>query len=217
MNRFKKTLTGVSAVLLIALGFVACDDDFSTVGGEIIENNNFSTELFSETMIHAYNKQLNPVQTNGVPVYQLGKNNDPVYGTTFSSITVQASLVTGTEDPEFGDFSQAEEDEDLTDFEENETVTEVWLHIPFFSSSSTNDDGDIEVKVDSLYGNTGSLFTLSVKELTYFLRSVDADGNSQAYFSDEDYAASTGVTLFPGDNFMINMDQVEVEETDATG
>jgi len=216
MNRFKKTLAGASAMLLIALGFVACDDDFTTVGGEIIENNNFSTDLFSETMIHAYNKRLNPVQTNGVPVYQLGKNADPVYGTTFSSITVQASLVVGTDNPEFGDLSQAEEDADLTDFEEDETVTEVWLNIPFFSTSTANSEGEIEVEVDSLYGNTGSAFTLSVKELTYFLRSVDVEGNPQAYFSDEDYSAFTGVTLFE-ESFIINTAQIEVEEVDALG
>ena len=217
MNRFKKTLAGASAMLLLVAGFVACDDDFTTVGGEIIENNNFSTDLFDTTIVNAYNKRLNPVQTNGVPVYQLGKNADPVYGTTFSSITVQASLVTGTENPEFGDFSQAEEDADLTDFEEDETVTEVWLNIPFFSTSTTNELGEIEVEVDSLYGVTGSVFTLSVKELTYFLRSVDADGNAQAYFSDEDYATSTGVTLYEDTSYLINPAQIEVEEVDATG
>ncbi len=217
MNRFKKTLTGASAILLMVLGFVACDDDFSTVGGEIIENNNFSTDLFSETIIQAYNKRLSPVQTNGLPVYQLGKNDDPVFGTTFSSLTVQASLVAGTEDPEFGDKSQAEEDADLTDFEENETVTEVWLHIPFFSTRSLNDDNEIEVTVDSLYGNLDATFTLRVEELTYYLRNVDTDGNPQAYFSDEDYSGSTGALLYEDTAFKIDQEEVEVILTDTNG
>lgn len=216
MNKLKKTLTSGLAVLLIACGFVACDDEFSTVGDEIIENNNFSTDLFADTEVVATNKRLNPVQTNGLPTYQLGKNVDPVYGTTFSSITVQASLIAGTEDPEFGDFSQSEEDEDLTDFEEDETVTEVYLNIPFFSSSSVNDDGETEVVVDSLYGNTDAEFTLSVKELTYFLRAVDENGDPQAYFSDEDYSSFVGETLFE-ETYMINKNQVEVIETDING
>ncbi|QHI37892.1 hypothetical protein IMCC3317_32750 [Kordia antarctica] len=217
MNRFKKTLTGASVVLLIVLGFVACDDEFSTVGDEIIENNNFSTDLFAETIVNASNKRLNPVQTNGLPVYQLGKNDDPVFGTTFSSLTVQASLITGTENPEFGDFSQAEEDADLTDFEEEEMVTEVWLNIPFFSSSSVDDAGETVVEVDSLYGNIDTPFTLSVKELTYFLRSVDPNGDPQAYFSDEDYAGLTNETLFEDAAYVINTAEIEVGEVDASG
>ncbi|EDP98534.1 DUF4270 domain-containing protein [Kordia algicida OT-1] len=216
MNTFRKTLTGGLVVLLVAVGFVACDDEFSTVGDEIIENNNFTTNLFADTEIVAYNQRLNPVQTNGLPVYQLGKNVDPVYGTTFASLTVQASLISGTEDPEFGDKSQAEEDEDLTDFEEDETVTEVYLNIPFFSSSSVNDDGETEVVVDSLYGNTEAEFTLSVKELTYFLRAIDENGDPQAYFSDEDYSTFVGQTLYE-DTFTINKNQVEVIETDING
>jgi hypothetical protein len=217
MNRFKKTLAGASAILLMVLGFVACDDDFSTVGGEIIENNNFSTDLFSETMIQAYNKRLNPVQTNGLPVYHLGTNNDPVFGTTFSSLTVQASLVAGTENPEFGDKSQAEEDADLTDFEEAEMVTEVWLNIPFFSTRSLNDDNEIEVAVDSLYGDVDVPFTLRVQELTYYLRNIDADGNPQAYFSDEDYSTSVGTMLFEDTAYVINQEEIEVIEVDANG
>ncbi|WP_298519716.1 DUF4270 domain-containing protein [uncultured Kordia sp.] len=215
MNKFKKTLTGGLVVLLMVLGFVACDDEFSTIGDEIIENNNFSTNLFADSQIRAYNQRLNPVQANGLPVYQLGKNVDPVYGTTFSNLTIQASL--GTEDPEFGDKTQAEEDEDLTDTEEMETVTEVWLNIPYFSSSSINDDGETEVEVDSLYGNTAQPFTLRVQELTYFLRALDEEGDSQIYFTNEDFSMRVGETLFEDTAYLIDQEQVEIVETDING
>lgn len=217
MNKFKKTLTGGLVVLFMILGFVACDDEFRTVGDEIIENNNFTTELFADTQVRAYNKRLNPVQTNGMPVFQLGKNVDPVYGTTFSSLTIQASLVGGTENPEFGDFSQEEEDEDPNDFEEMETVTEVWLNIPFFSTSSINDDGETEVEVDSLYGDITAPFNLKVQELTYFLRALDEDGDPQVYFSSEDFSTRVGQTLFEDPNYSIDVEQVEVIETDVEG
>lgn len=217
MNKFKKTLASGLLVLFTVLGFVACDDDFSTIGDEVIENNNFSTELYVDAKVRAYNKRLNPIQTNGLPVYQLGKNVDPVYGTTFSSLTVQASLIDGSENPEFGDKSQAEEDEDLTDFEENELVTEVWLNIPYFSSSTINDDGETEVEVDSLYGNITQPFTLRVQELTYYLRGTDENGDPQAYFSDEDYSGSLGVTLFEDTAYTIDTDPIEVIEVDASG
>ncbi|WP_420570809.1 DUF4270 domain-containing protein [Kordia sp.] len=215
MNKFKKTLSSGLVVLLMVLGFVACDDEFSTVGDEIIENNNFSTELFADTQIRAYNKRLNPVQSNGMPVYQLGKNVDPVYGTTFSSLTVQASLV--SDNPTFGDKSQEDEDEDMTDFEEMEVVTEVFLNIPYFSTSTVNDDGEIEVEVDSLYGATEVPFRLRVQELTYFLRAIDENGDPQAYFSDQDFSSNVGVTLYDNPAYLIDKDQVEVIETDANG
>ncbi|MGH1386531.1 DUF4270 domain-containing protein [Kordia sp.] len=217
MNKFKKTLTGGLVVLLMILGFVACDDEFSTVGDEIIENNNFTTQLFADSQIVTSNIRLNPVQANGLPVYQLGKNVDPVYGTTYSSLTVQASLIAGTEDPEFGDKSQAEEDEDLTDFEEMETVTEVWLNIPYFSSATVNDDGETEVEVDSLYGNVNQTFNLHVQELTYFLRATDENGDPQIYFSDQDFSTEVGQTLYQDTAYMINQEQIEVEEKDANG
>lgn len=215
MNKFKKTLTGGLVVLLMVLGFVACDDEFSTVGDEIIENNNFTTDLFADGFVRAYNKRLGFVQSNALPVYQLGKNVDPVYGTTFSSLTVQASLFSG--DPTFGDKTQAEEDADLTDPEEMEFVTEVWLNIPYFSTSTINDDGEVEVEVDSLYGNITQPFTLRVQELTYFLRAFDEDGDPQIYFSDEDFSNRVGELLFEDTAYEIDTNQIEVEETDVNG
>lgn len=215
MNKFKKTLTGGLVVLLMVLGFIACDDEFNTVGDEIIENNNFSTGLFADTEVRAYNKRIGPVQTNALPVYQLGKNVDPVYGTTFSSLTIQASLF--TDNPVFGDKSQEAEDEDLTDPEEMESVTEVWLNIPYFSTSSINDDGETEVEVDSIYGNTAQTFTLKVQELTYFLRALDEDGDPQIYFSNEDFSTRVGETLYENTAYEINTDQIEVEEIDVNG
>lgn len=209
MNKLKKTLASALVVLLIVVGFVACDDEFNTVGGEIIENNNFSTELFDETLMTVTNRRLAPVQTNGLPVYQLGKNLNNVYGDVMASLTLQASLVAGNEDPEFGEMSQAEEDEDSGDIEEQETVTKVYLNIPFFSTSTAESDGTTSTAVDSVYGNRDIPFLLTVKEFTYFLRNTDEDGNTQAYYSDEDLSVHTGITLFQGE-VLLDEDVVEV-------
>lgn len=213
MNKLKKTLTGASVVLLILVGFIACDDEFSTVGGEIIENNNFSTNLFDETILDVSNRRISPIQTNGLPVYQLGKNVNSVYGNVMSSLTVQANLVSGNENPTFGEKSQAVEDEDSDDLEEQEEVTKVYLNIPYFSTSTSESDGSVTTTVDSIYGDRTQAFTLTVKEFTYFLRSVDEEGNQQAYYSDEDLSAHTGVTLFQ-DDIVINEDPVEITEMD---
>ncbi|WP_298417198.1 DUF4270 domain-containing protein [uncultured Kordia sp.] len=209
----KKTLTSASVVLLILVGFIACDDEFSTVGGEIIENNNFTTNLYDETVLDVSNRRMSPVQTNGLPVYQLGKNINGIYGDIMTSLTVQANLVSGNENPEFGEKTQEEEDADATDLEEEEEVTKVYLNIPYFSNSTVESDGSITTAVDSVYGDRTVPFLLTVKEFTYFLRSVDEDGNQQAYYSDEDFSSFTGQTLFQGD-VLLSEDQVEVTEID---
>jgi len=213
MNKLKKTLTGASVVLLILVGFIACDDEFSTVGGEIIENNNFSTNLYDETILTVANRRISPIQTNGLPVYQLGKNINSQFGATMASLTVQANLVSGNENPTFGEKSQADEDADSSDLEEDETVTKVYLNIPYFSNSTVETDGSITTAVDSIYGDITQPFTFTVKELTYFLRNVDEDGNFQAYYSDEDFSVHTGATLYQ-DDILVNEDQVEVTEMD---
>jgi hypothetical protein len=127
-----------------------------------------------------------------------------------SSITVQASLVAANFDPEFGEMTQEEED---ADFDEQEEVTKVYLNIPYFSTSSVDSTGNIETEVDSIYGDRTVPFTMTVKELTYFLRSVDENGDQQAYFSNEDFSGFTGETLF-NDDVTINEDPVEVTELD---
>ncbi|WP_430411414.1 DUF4270 domain-containing protein [Kordia sp.] len=213
MNKLKKTLTGASVVLLILVGFIACDDEFSTVGGEIIENNNFSTNLFDETILTVSNRRIAPVQTNGMPTYQLGKNTNDIYGDVMASLTLQANLITGNENPEFGELSQEEEDEDATDLDEDEQVTKVYLNIPYYSTSTIESDGTITTAVDSIYGNRDEAFTFTVKEFTYFLRTVDENGDLQAYYSDEDFSSFTGQTLFQ-DDIIINEDEIEVTEID---
>ncbi|WP_046757728.1 DUF4270 domain-containing protein [Kordia jejudonensis] len=216
MNKLKKTLTSTLVVLLILVGFMACDDEFSTVGGEIIENNNFSTNLFDETILEISNRRISPVQTNGMPVYQLGKNLNSVYGDVQSSLVLQAGLIANNEDPTFGIKSQ--EDEDSEGFDEEEIVTKVYLNLPFFSTSTVESDGSITTAVDSVFGNREVPFLLTVKEFTYFLRTLDVDGGQQAYYSNEDlsiHAASDN--LFLGD---VTLDENSVEVTaidDDTG
>ena len=213
MNKLKKTLTGASVVLLILVGFIACDDEFSTVGGEIIENNNFSTNLYDETIMTVANRRISPIQTNGLPVYQLGKNTNDEFGATMATLTVQANLISGNEDPTFGEKSQADEDADSSDLEEEETVTKVYLNIPYFSNSTVETDGSTTTAVDSIFGDITQSFTFTVNEFTHFLRNVDEDGDLQAYYSDEDFSIYTGMTLYQ-DDIVVNEDQVEVTGID---
>jgi len=81
------------------------------------------------------------VQTNRMPVYQVGTFIDPVYGRTESTITSQVQL--SSTNPIFGDFPQEDEVNP-----ENETVTEVILYIPYLQNGSA--DRDLDGVIDEL-------------------------------------------------------------------
>ncbi|MCF6242903.1 MAG: DUF4270 domain-containing protein, partial [Bacteroidales bacterium] len=138
--------------LFIGVLFVAsCDDDLSPLGGEIIGGNNFNTNLFEGSEVLSYSVLVNPTQTNGLPVYQLGVYNDPIYGQTTSSVLSQVIL--NTVNPSFG---------------ENPEIESVILSIPFFSRDDIVSEESDDFILDSIYGN--SEIKLSIYESTYFLR-----------------------------------------------
>ena len=135
-----------SGLLLILGLLVSCEQDLTTVGSGVVGNEPFTTgtEVYD---VFAYNKNIEAVQTNKLPIYQLGTYNDPIYGKTEASVTSQIFLSAAS--PSFGSFSQDKEDregledESITTVQENETIKEVYLYIPFLTNTSSLDsDGD---------------------------------------------------------------------------
>ncbi len=125
------------------LGLLAsCEQDLTTVGSGVVGNEPFTTgtEVYD---VFAFNKNIEAVQTNKLPIYQLGTYIDPVYGKTEASVTSQFFL--STANPSFGSFSQDKEDregltdEAITTVQENETIKEVYLYIPFLTNTSSLD------------------------------------------------------------------------------
>ncbi|RAV28279.1 DUF4270 domain-containing protein [Sinomicrobium soli] len=181
------------AVLLLGSGVfgVSCNDDINTIGTDIIGGGNFETEKV-DFEVYAYNRKLAGVQTNGLPLYQLGVYNDPVYGKTEASIISQLGLPSSTV---FG-----------TSGDNNEQVKTVYLNIPFFSTvkegqTETNDNGEPvarQFEIDSVFGNKTAEFRLRVEEFTYYLRDLDpgSDFGQQEYFSNnEELSSHVGAVL----------------------
>lgn len=147
MNFIAKSVIPKFLGLLLILGLlVSCEQDLTTVGSGVVGNEPFTTgkEVYD---VFAFNKNIEAVQTNKLNIYQLGVYNDPVFGRTEASITSQIFL--STINPSFGAFSQAKEnltgtaDESITTIQENEKVKEVYLYIPYLTSSGSLDsDGD---------------------------------------------------------------------------
>ncbi|MFH6603326.1 DUF4270 family protein [Maribacter algicola] len=140
-SRFK--FSAVAGILTI-LVCISCEKDPTTIGASVIGGEPFATGQQSFD-VFAYNKKIEAVRTNRLPMYQLGVFNDPIYGKTEARITSQ--LLLATPNPTFGTYSQAvedvaESDESVTTVQENETVTSVYLHIPYLTSDVSQRDSD---------------------------------------------------------------------------
>ena len=135
----------IKIVVLSVLLFVAsCAKEYHTVGIQLFESQAISTEGV-KLPVYSYQDATASVQTNGLPLGQLGYIQHPVFGRAEASITSQLQLTGGV----FGNFSQDRENEGDEDnvavIQERETVTEVFLDIPFFNNTKDSDnDGVID-------------------------------------------------------------------------
>jgi hypothetical protein len=197
MRMMYKTAT----LFVVVFAFVGCDDEYSTVGGEIIENpSNLELE---EVEVTAYSKKLNSVQTNNLSNHLLGVYNHPIYGQTTASILSQLSLPTNN--PTFGVEPE---------------LDSVVLTIPYFSTEGDLDeDGNIQYALDSVYGNTP--IKISLQESNYFLNTLDPEADfqdSQKYYSDQQELFEEnliGDVIYENDNFVPSSQAiVSYEEND---
>lgn len=136
----KRLLFSVLAGLCLIAGAVSCEEDPLTLGQGVIGGKPFGTGKATYE-VFAYNRKIDAVPTNRLPVYQLGVFNDPVYGVTEGRITAQLSLSTG-QNPTFGVYSQFREDTDANAIPENERITSVKLYLPYFFDNGADSDLD---------------------------------------------------------------------------
>lgn len=165
---FKKAFLILISFILIIFSFIACQEDFNSVGSDIINNPNFEFDLYDEATVVAYSRRAHPVETNNLPLYQLGVYNDPVFGRTEASILAQVTMQ--QTNPSFG---------------ENPEIERVILSIPYFSTSTGTNDNP-SYTLDSVYGNTP--IKLSIYESNFFLRDFDPTSGfdePQKYFSNQ--------------------------------
>ena len=125
------------AILIVAIVanlLTSCNEDFTTIGANIIGEPNFATAKATYN-VSAATKKLKAVRTDALSLYQLGRYTHPFYGETEAQIAGQMSL--SQVNPSFGAYSQEVEnnagsDDNILTIPENETVTRVLLSIPFF-------------------------------------------------------------------------------------
>lgn len=166
---FFKKLSYTPVALLMVLAFTSCDDDFNTIGGELIGGQFDSLPRYDAGVV-AYSKSTGGVQTNNLPSSLLGVYIDPVYGQQVANVLTQLSL--STNNPLFGT---------------EPTLDSVVLSLPYFSTQTDiNDLGNPVFKLDSVYGNMP--FKLSISRSNFFLNDFNPDSNfevRQRYYSDQ--------------------------------
>lgn len=124
------------SIVLLLLILTSCNKQFSDVGAEVFPPSSIQGKkaMYPVKVSHTL---IDKVQTNTMPVRQLGQRNDNLFGATNAALVTQMSL--GSYPPNFGEkTAQMEADEN---FNEMETVTNVWLEIPFFTNQK-DADGD---------------------------------------------------------------------------
>jgi hypothetical protein len=211
MNFLKKTLFSAMAGTLVMLCLVSCDEDIITIGEGAVGGEPFETGK-AVYDVFAYNKNIQAVKTNKLPVYQLGVFNDPIYGKTQAQITTQVQL--STVNPRFGIYSQQTEDVANTDasastIPENETVTDVYLYLPYLRAEALqrdpdNDGVDSEWDVDPNDPNSDSdgdgLTDVQEKALGSNPLNKDTDGDGVEDNLDTDMQANTYAKKFQLDS-----------------
>jgi len=164
----KKILLVATVVLLYS-----CDKDFNEIGEGLIGDNHF--DLVPEQYgVTAFNQEVTPVQSNGLPFYGLGIYNNPVFGETTANFVCQVGL--SEYKPTIG---------------ENPVIQSVVLTVPYFSHATAIDPkGGNTYVLDSIYGpKTGAKIKLSVYESGAQMYSSYYDNNGsllgQLYYTDQ--------------------------------
>lgn len=162
---------------LIAVFFASCDKDFNEFGTNIVGDDHFGFEKYTDATVRAYNQKLGEIASNNLPINALGFYSNPAYGTTQADFVTQAEL--STTNPVFNNT-------DPTLYNTMPTVLDsVVMEIPYFKKFKSIDDNKVSTyTLDSIYGEkpydqtaatNNSKFKLSVYQSNYFLRDLDPD------------------------------------------
>ena len=190
-------LPKLGILFLVIVAVASCEEEFNNLDTSII-NENFTSPDTTFSVV-AYSKALGGIQTNSLSSYKLGVYNDPVYGKTISNFLGQLEL--STSDPSFPVDSL-------------EPVLErVVMHIPYFSTSTTDGDDNTIYELDSIFG--GSPTNIAIYESNFFLRDFDPDSNfeeQQLYYSNQGdvFQSNLGDLITTKTSFVPSSDEIEL-------
>ena len=187
---------------VLALFVAACNQEFNSVGVDLIATDQFETEV-REFPVFVNVNDLEDVQSDQLGVVHFGAYNFPNFGRKKANITSQLSIATN---PRFGIYTQEQEEEGNEDnvnvINENERVTSVFLEIPFLVNQNDRDgDGVIDaldVDPDDNQSDTDGDGVVDLLESQGGTNPFDADSDGDGIPDNED-TDNNGYDA--GDNF----------------
>lgn len=139
---------GIRIIFVFVAGivFTGCNDDLILEETQITTDVDLTSPRENIDVVLAQHS-IKSFNGRGLPLNFIGKYTHPKFGTTEASITAQILL--SSNDPVFGGMSQEDEEkkkegseDELENINEEETVTSVYLYIPFYKNGAADADND---------------------------------------------------------------------------
>ena len=212
-------------LILILITLFSCTKEYNTIGTDILKSDTFKTNV-ELVPINVVQKATPPFKSNALPAYQLGSINDNLFGKSEASFITQVNLSEFS--PNFGLWSQQREndgdDSNIAVIEENETVTNVYLDIPFFNNTFDSDgDGVIDiydVDPNDINSDSDGDGLTDIQERANGTDPLNPDTDGDGITDDKDTDTqnpNSGATLYDVDSLLGNMDasfKIKVQELD---
>ena len=205
--------------------FISCSKEYNSIGTDILRSDTFNTNV-EYVNVAVKQKQIPPFRSIGLPIYQLGKMQDNIFGNREASFVTQLSLQEA--DPVFGITSQEKEDSgdssNILIIEENEIITDAYLDIPFFTNTyDTDGDGVIDiydVDPNDIYSDSDGDGLADILERQNGTDPLDPDTDDDGILDNVDTDTinpNAGATLYDVDSIIGNKDasfKIKVQELD---
>ena len=212
-------------LILLLITLFSCTKEYNTIGTDILKSDTFKTNV-ELVPINVVQKATPPFKSNALPAYQLGSINDNLFGKSEASFITQVNL--SEISPNFGLWSQQREndgdDSNIAVIEENETVTNVYLDIPFFNNTFDSDgDGVIDiydVDPNDINSDSDGDGLTDIQERANGTDPLNPDTDGDGITDDKDTDTqnpNSGATLYDVDSLLGNRDasfKIKVQELD---
>ncbi|MGG7033912.1 MAG: DUF4270 domain-containing protein [Flavobacterium sp.] len=166
----KSFFKSISILFSIAIFAVSCDKDFAEIGSDIIGDDHFDYNTYTEASVNAFNQATEAVESSNLTLNSLGIYVNPVFGKTKSNFVTQLTLVTTA--PTFNpDYLVVHKDGTVLD--------SVVLTVPYFSKKISSDATGSKYELDSIHGS--GTIDLKIFESGYYMSDFDPDSNFESY------------------------------------
>ena len=215
----------VKLYLVYFLFFISCNKEYNTIGTDFLRSDTFDTNV-EYVDVAIKQKRIPPFKSIALPIYQLGKIQDQIFGNRDATFVTQLGLE--ELNPIFGITSQTKEEEgddsNILIIKENELVVDAYLDIPFYNNTFDSDgDGVIdEYDVDpfDIYSDSDGDGLADVLERSNGTDPLDPDTDDDGILDNVDTDTINprqGATVYDVDSLIGNREasfKVKVQELD---